>query len=95
MKKQTQKIYGEGRCKNCWEVFPKKTSWQVFCTPKCHDEFHGGKQKNTRAIIQRVQILEDQLKTMDAGMRALAAFIVEARNAIAIKKIDEHTKEGK
>ena len=39
--------------------------------------------------------MEDQLKTMDAGMRALAAFIVEARNAIAIKKIDEHTKEGK
>jgi len=62
---KTPRDFGDGKCHNCGKQFTKRTPWQKFCKPECHNEFHrsGGQafarlikeQEEMRAAIKELQ----------------------------------------
>jgi len=64
MAKVRTKRYHDKPCRNCQKIFSPVTSWQMDCSPDCHDTFWKGKN-----VASKIVQVESRLAALESYVR--------------------------
>ena len=78
-KKEKSRTFGASRCENCGKEFEKRTTWQKFCLPKCHDDYHRKGKESFRGLAERVDKMEREILLLRKWVGDLERFLTKEK----------------